>query len=106
MSTADGGKLLHVVTLRCKDEERASQCLDALTSYGRPDALALGCVSYEFGLREGTTSTVCIVERWRRWEDLNELLQTKVVPALPMYNELLTRPFDPATDTMRIEVSS
>jgi hypothetical protein len=104
MSANNSGKLLHVVTLRCKDESRASQCIDALSNYGKPDALAFSCISYEFGLKAGTTDTVCIVERWNRWEDLDNLLQNKVVPALPMYNELLARPFDPAVDTIRIGV--
>jgi hypothetical protein len=45
---------------------------------------------------------VRIVERWDRWEDLDPLLAERVVPALPHYDELLARPFDPATDTERI----
>jgi hypothetical protein len=48
---------------------------------------------------------VCIVERWRRWEDLDARLQTKVVPAVLRYNQLLKRPFDPAKDTLRITLS-
>ena len=72
---------------------------------GRPDALACHCLSYEFGLKEGTTDTVCIVERWNRWEDLDILLQTKVIPALPTYDPLLKRPFDPARDTLRITLA-
>ena len=99
------GRLLHVVTLECKDEENAKRCLEALTHNGKPDALLFKCRSYEFGLKEGTTDTVCIVERWNQWQDLDALLTTKVVPALPMYNQLLKRPFDPAKDRMRIRLS-
>ena len=62
---------MHVVTLECKDPEHATRCLAALTESGRPDALACHCLSYEFGLKEGTTDTVCLVERWNRWEDLD-----------------------------------
>lgn len=99
------GQLLHVVTLECKDAENAKRCLAALSTYGRPDALSYRCDSYEFGLEEGTTDTVYLVERWKRWEDLDSLLQEKIVPALPTYNELLKRPFDPAKDTLRIALS-
>ena len=102
---ANEGQLIHVVTLECKDEDHAKQCISALTNYGRPDALAFNCISYEFGLKEGTTDTVYIVERWNRWEDLDSLLNAKVVPALPTYNQLLKRPFDPARDTLRIKLS-
>lgn len=100
------GQLVHVVTLECKDEEHAARCLAALTSHGRPDALSFKCVSYEFGLKEGSSDTVYIVERWTRWEDLDALLGAKVVPALPMYNQLLKRPFDPSKDTLRIRLST
>ena len=100
------GQLLHVVTLRCKDDDSASRCLAALANYGRPDALGFNCRAYEFGLKEGTTDTVVLVERWNRWEDLDALLLNKVVPALPLYNELLKRPFDPAQDTVRIALAS
>jgi hypothetical protein len=71
-----------------------------------PDALAFNCVSYEFGMRDGTVDTVCLVERWRQWSDLDALLSEKVVRALPMYNQLLRRPFDPSRDTMRIKLCS
>jgi hypothetical protein len=94
------------VTLECKDNEHAQQCLAALENYGKPDALAFKCASYEFGLKEGTTDTVCLVERWNRWKDLDALLSEKVVPALPTYNQLLKRPFDPAKDTCRIKLTS
>lgn len=100
------GRCIHIVTLACKDEAHAARCLEALTAYGRPDALAGRCQSYEFGPREGTADTVQIVERWHRWEDLDELLRTKVVPALPVYNALLKRPFDPGVDTLRITLSA
>jgi len=100
-STAQG-RLVHLVTLECKDGEHAARCIAALAEYGRPDALAYRCVSYEFGLKAGSDDTVCIVERWNRWEDLDSLLQEKVVPALPLYNELLKSPFDPARNTTRI----
>ena len=99
------GKFIHVVSLDCKDEEHAKRCLEALASYGRPDALAFDCVSYEFGIREGTAEMVYIVERGRRWQDLDALLNEKVVPALPMYNQLLKTPFDPSKDTVRIALS-
>lgn len=105
-SSASEGSLVHVVTLECKDDEHATRCLAALKDYGKPDALAFKCLAYEFGLKEGTTDTVCLVERWNQWEDLDALLSAKVVPALPMYNQLLKRPFDPARDTMRIRLSS
>lgn len=100
------GPFLHVVTLECKDADHAERCIDALANYGRPDALAFNCRSYEFGLKEGATDTVCLVERWSRWEDLDALLSAKVVPALPLYNQLLKRPFDSARDTLRIRLSS
>jgi hypothetical protein len=96
--------LLHVVTLECKDAEHATRCLAALRDYGRPDALSFRCASYEFGVKEGTTSTVYLIERWSRWEDLDALLTEKVVPALPIYNALLARPFDPARDTLRVRL--
>lgn len=99
------GKLIHVVTLNCKDNEHAKQCMAALANYGKPDALSFNCLSYEFGLKEGTTDTVYIVERWNQWEDLDSLLQAKVIPAIPMYNQLLQHPFNPATDTLRIALS-
>ncbi|MGE0104943.1 MAG: hypothetical protein AB7H86_22250 [Blastocatellales bacterium] len=99
------GKLIHLVTLECKDGEHAARCIDALSNYGKPDAHAFNCLSYEFGLKKGTTDTVHLVERWSRWEDLDALLAEKVVPALPLYNQLLKRPFDPAQDTVRIELS-
>jgi hypothetical protein len=100
------GRLVHIVTLECKDAEHAARCIEALASYGRPDARSFNCISYDFGLKEGTTDTVYLVERWRRWEDLDALLSEKVVPALPLYNQLLRRPFDPAKDTLRITLSS
>ena len=106
VNPASDGQFMHVVTLDCKDEEHANRCLDALANYGRPDALAFSCVSYDFGMREGTTATVYIIERWRRWSDLDALLVEKVVPALPIYNQLLKRPFDPSKDTVRINLRS
>ena len=105
-NSATEAGLLHVVTLGCKDAECATHCIAALANHGRPDALAFNCVSYEFGLKEGTNDTVYIVERWTRWEDLDSLLVEKVVPNLPLYNELLKRPFDPARDTARINLSN
>jgi len=93
---------IHIVTLACKDAAHASQCLDALTHYGKPDAIAYDCLAYEFGLKEGSADTVYIVERWKQWRDLDALLAEKVVPALPTYNALLKRPFDPALDTLRV----
>lgn len=95
-----------MVTLDCKDESHALQCMEALAHYGRPDALAFNCVSYEFGFRDDSADTVYIVEHWRKWQDLNALLEEKVVPALPVYNQFLKRPFNPATDTLRINLSS
>jgi hypothetical protein len=100
-----GSQLVHVVTLACKDADHAERCLEALTNHGRPDALAFQCESYEFGIREGTVDTVYILERWRSWQDLDALLQEKVVPALPLYDQLLKRPFDPAKDTVRIRLT-
>ena len=99
------GQLIHIVTLDCKDAEHAMQVIGALTNSGKPDALSFNCVAYEFGLKEGTTDTVYIVERWSKWEDLDALLQAKVIPALPIYNQLLKRPFDPAVDTLRIKLT-
>ena len=91
-----------MVTLECKDAEHAQRCLAALEQYGRPDAEAYRCVSYDFGLKEGSEDTVYLVERWQRWEDLDRLLAEKVVPALPTYNALLRREFDPGRDTLRV----
>ena len=104
-ANGSNGPLMHVVTLECRDDENAKRCLDALANYGKPDAEAFKCLSYEFGLKEGTTDTVYLVERWNRWEDLDALLSAKVVPALPTYNQLLKRPFDPAKDTLRITLA-
>ena len=100
------GTCVHVVTLACKDAEHATRCIAALAGYGKPDALAFNCISYEFGLKEGTTDTVYLIERWRRWRDLDALLTQKIVPALPMYNQLLKRPFDPARDTVRVALAA
>jgi quinol monooxygenase YgiN len=83
MSEADRaaeGRLIHIVTLTCKDAEHATLCLGALDAYGRPDALSYGCASYEFGLKDGSGDTVLLVERWRDWADLDRLLTEKVVP--------------------------
>ena len=74
--------------------------------HGRPDAEQFRCVSYDFGLQEGTDDTVYLVERWNRWEDLDSLLAEKVVPAIPMYNQLLQQPFDPARDTARVRLQA
>lgn len=104
-SSTKVGQHLHIVTLACKDAAHAARCLEALANYGRPDALAFNCDSYEFGLKDGRDDTVYIVERWHRWDDLDTLLREKVVPALPVYNELLQRPFNPATDTLRITLT-
>lgn len=100
-----GALLTHIVTLDCKDAEHAARCIDALKNYGKPDALAYGCESYEFGWKAGSPDVVYLVERWKRWEDLDRLLVEKVVPALPVYNELLKRPFDPSADTLRIQLA-
>ena len=97
--------LVHLVTLACRDAAHAQQCLSALADTGRSDALEYGCRSYEFGLRDGTNDVVRIVERWGRWEDLDALLSDRVVPALPVYNQLLARPFDPGIDTERITLT-
>lgn len=97
--------LVHIVTLRCKDNEQAKKCLQALAMYGRKDALAYQCQSYEFGLKEGTQDTVYLIERWQNWRDLDTLLAEKVVPALPMYNEMLLTPFDPVKDTQRVQLT-
>lgn len=108
MGTQDSqtkGRLINIVTLHCKNEELAQQCLGALENYGRPDALSYNCLSYEFGLKEGTTDVVCIVEHWKSWDDLDRLAREKIADALPMYNQLLKNPFDPAIDTLRIELS-
>lgn len=99
------GKFIHLVTLSCKDGEHASQCLQALENYGKPDAFSFSCKAYEFGLKTGSSDTVYIVERWNRWSDLDALLNAKVIPALPMYNQLLKTPFNPTTDTLRIDLS-
>lgn len=104
-ASAGDANLVHVVSLECKDAQHAGRCLEALANVGRPDALAYNCVSYLFGLKEGTSDTVFIVERWKRWQDLDALLRDKVVPALPTYNALLKRPFDPSKDTLRIRLS-
>lgn len=99
------GNLIHIVTLACKDDDNATRCLDALTAYGRPNALSFGCTAYEFGRQAGAPNIVRIVERWQRWDDLDALLREKVVPALPLYNEMLAAPFDPARDTARLELA-
>lgn len=109
MATTNGAQeaaCVHVVTLECRDPEHARQCMGALANYGRPDALAYRCLSYEFGLKDGSADTVILVERWRRWEDLDTLLMEKVVPALPTYNQLLKAPFDPARNTLRVKFVS
>ncbi len=98
-------RLVHLVTLQCKDAQHADRCLAALRDYGRPDALAYGCAAYDFGLALGSEDKVLLVERWHDWTALDRLLGEKVVPALPLYNELLAQPFDPARDTLRIAMS-
>jgi quinol monooxygenase YgiN len=98
------GRFVHIVTLECKDAEHAKRCIDALAEFGRPDARAFNCISYEFGMKENTADTVYLIERWHRWQDLDDLLHEKVVPALPMYNQLLKMPFDPSKDTVRISL--
>ena len=102
--TQKEARLVHIVTLQCKDEAHAKRCLGALAEYGKRDAIDFNCKSYEFGLKTGSSDTVYLVERWNRWEDLDALLAEKVVPALPMYNELLKHPFDPAKDTLRVQL--
>jgi hypothetical protein len=86
------------------DPEHATRCLAALTEYGRPDP-SRSTASPTSPDQGRLPDTVCIVERWRRWEDLDARLQTKVVPAVLRYNQLLKRPFDPAKDTLRITLS-
>lgn len=103
---ASEGRFVNIVTLACKDEEHAARCLTALRLHGKPDALSFNCLSYEFGLKEGSPDTVYIVEHWARWEDLESCIAEKVAPVLPMYNELLKRLFDPARDTVRIALAS
>jgi len=105
-SSSSATDLFHTVTLKCKSSEHAARCVASLAKYGRPDALAFNCRSYEFGLKEDAADTVYLVERWSRAEDLDALLREKVVPALPLYNELLEHPFDPARDTLRISLSN
>lgn len=96
------GQNIHIVALRCKSAGHATQCLTALRDYGRPDALAYECQSYEFGRKVGDDATVILIERWGDFSQLNRLLTDKVIPALPDYNALLDREFDPARDTLRI----
>ncbi len=98
--------LVHIVTLACKDNDHARQCIAALGAYGRPDAMAYGCASYRFGLKGGTEDIVMIVEHWDDWAKLDRLLTEKVVPALPVYNALLARDFDPASDTVRVTLAA
>jgi len=105
-NTDSKGPMVNLSTLICKDETHAKQCLEAIANYGKPDALSYKCFSYEFELKVGTKDAVCVVERWNRWEDLDSLLEDKVIPALPSYNQLLKRPFDFKTDTVRVELSS
>ena len=100
------GKFIHLVTLNCKDEQHAKQCLSALANYGKPDALSYNCLSYEFGRKANSKNTVYLIERWSKWKDLDLLLNDKVIPALSMYNQLLKNPFNPETDTLRIELSN
>lgn len=104
--TRDRGLCLHLVTLSCKDAAHAQQCIQALTEYGRPDALAFNCESYEFGLQSGSDDTLFLIERWKNWEDLDRTIAEKVVPNLPMYNRFLKAPFDPARDTVRITLKT
>lgn len=101
---APSAPLIHIVTLECKDATHAERCIAALSQYGKPDADAYKCVSYEFGVKVGAPDTVYLVERWNRWDDLDALLRDKVVPALPLYNALLKHPFDPAKHTVRIDL--
>jgi hypothetical protein len=102
MADNGAGGLVHVVRLECRDQASAARCLGALGDHGRPDALAYGCLSYEFGPAVEAPATIVLVERWSRWEDLDALLAEKVVPALPLYDEMLARPFDAVRDTTRI----
>ncbi len=99
------GKCLHIIRLECKSPEHAENCLGALANYGRPDALEFGCHSYEFGLQEGSDTVIMLVERWPDFDSLERLLEEKVIPALPTYNELLASPFDPERDTTRVTLA-
>lgn len=98
--------LVHLVTLRCKDTGHANMCLEALTKYGRPDAMSYDCTSYEFGRKLGEPATVVLTERWTSWDKLDRLLAERVVSALPTYNALLAQPFDPERDTTRVELAA
>ncbi len=96
------GRNIHIVTLHCKDEEHAARCETALAGAGRPDAQSYGCLSYVFGRKAGAPDTVILVEHWADFAQLDRLLTERVIPALPAYNALLARDFDPARDTVRV----
>jgi quinol monooxygenase YgiN len=98
------GRNIHIVMLRCNSAEDATSCLHALSQYGRPNALEYGCESYEFGRKAGESETVILVERWPSFDLLDRLLTEKVIPALPTYNALLERAFDPLRDTIRLRL--
>lgn len=102
----DAATCIHIVSLDCKDARSARQCLDALAGQGRPDAISYGCLSYDFGLVQGSDRQIRLIERWRDWTALDRLLAEKVAPALPHYNALLARPFDPQADTLRVTTNA
>lgn len=95
---------IHLVTLDCKDADAAQQALGILTSQSRQDALDYGCASYDVGLVEGSDDRIRLIERWPDWAPLDRLLAEKVAPALPHYNAMLARDFDPARDTVRVRL--
>jgi len=79
--------------------------MDDLERYRKPEALQYGCKAFEYGLKEGTATKDCVYvcERWDKWADLDKLHNEKFGPnQLPIFNELLKRPFDFNTDSLRV----
>ena len=55
--------------------------------------------------RIATIVPLCPVPLCLRYLCVSGCTGAKVVPAMPMYNQLLKRPFDPSKDTLRIKLS-
>jgi hypothetical protein len=94
----------HNVVLPCKDAESAQNCIGVLKDAGLPGAMKSGAALYEFGLEMGSLTKVFVVEKWYKWEDLDEHLKVNIVPNLEVFNGFLVEPFDPAKNTARINL--
>ena len=70
----------HVVTLPCKDEECAKNCLSALKANVDLVKKDYNALEYTAGLKAGSQTEVYLIEKWSNWEDLDRWLTEQVVP--------------------------